>query len=366
MKLEKENSSKKRINFAKKDITNEDKKNRLTNDSYNIDNSYGENYSTANSTFENNKKKKQNVIKENIEFTIKGKTKTNQGMETMEETDKEIIINSQNVDEYIYDILVNLFKEEKSMTNNINPNYFGYQKEINQSMRSILIDWLIDVHDKLNFKQETLYITIYIIDSFLSKKIIERRKFQLLGITALLIASKLNEIDIRRIGDYVIITDNAYTKDDIKKMEEEIAQTFNFNFLVPSPLSFFEIISKISGISDDKDKSDFGEFLIQSFLIDFRSLNYSYSIIAYASCFIIMKICKMNNYQFFYDNIFFFGKNNNLYDNNANFNLIIECANNIYEIIRELSNSNYKSTFTKYSKHNIYATIKNIFEIDKK
>ena len=160
MKLEKENSSKKRINFAKKDITNEDKKNRLTNDSYNIDNSYGENYSTANSTFENNKKKKQNVIKENIEFTIKGKTKTNQGMETMEETDKEIIINSQNVDEYIYDILVNFNKNDlfEFYEWNDNDNIINIKKIKLARVDTNTLDNLINGSCKVD---ESLLVNIY-------------------------------------------------------------------------------------------------------------------------------------------------------------------------------------------------------------
>ena len=78
-----------------------------------------------------------------------------------------------------------------------------------------LLIWLIEVHDKLKFKEETFYIAIYIIDVYLSIKLIQKKQFQLLGITALFIAAKLNEIYIGKIGDYAFITDNAYKEKDI-------------------------------------------------------------------------------------------------------------------------------------------------------
>ena len=44
------------------------------------------------------------------------------------------------------------------------------QKDINEKMRSILIDWLIDVHNKFQLIPETLFLTINLIDRFLDKK----------------------------------------------------------------------------------------------------------------------------------------------------------------------------------------------------
>ena len=368
MKIDNENS-KNSIISEKMNISHEDeyKRTKSFNDSYNnIDISIGDNYSTANSNVEIDKiKSKQNLTKERIEYTIIGKNKIKEDMPIINED--EINFNTQAEDEYINDILENLINEEKNMINTINPNYFEYQKEINQSMRSILIDWLIDIHNKFNFKQETLYMTIYIMDSYLSQKIIERKRFQLLGITALLISTKFNEIYLRRLIDYVFITDNAYTIEDIKNMEKDISKTLNFNFLIPSALSFYEIISKNIGIDEDKDKYNFGEFLIQSFLIDFRSLYYSYSTIASASCYIVMKFCGVKNYHICFNNNFYSVKNNSniVFDNNDGC-VIKECAQNICEVISEMVNSNYQSTIKKYSGFNFYDIIKNIFDTNKK
>ena len=367
MKIENENINKSlnnSLNIEQMNISNEENftKNKSFNDSYNhTDNSYGDNYSTANSNFESSKNKlKPNLTKEKKENINCGKNQTKNENKMIISQDNLTAdnINVQNVEEYMDDILESLIDEEKNNQYEINPNYFQYQKEINQSMRIILIDWLIEVHSQFNFKEETLYIAIYIMDSYLSKKYIQRKNFQLLGITSLLIASKLNEVYFRKIADYAFITANAYSIDHIKYMEEDITKTLDFNFLIPSALSFFEIISKKFGISEDLNKFRFGEFLIQSFLIDYRSLQFSYSTIACACCYIVMKFYKMKNYQICYNCKYYSIKNNNMDDNNKC--IINYCAENICSVVSELFNLKNQSIFKKYSNCKFYEDIKKI------
>ena len=69
-----------------------------------------------------------------------------------------------------------------------------HQIEINDKMRAILVDWLIEVHSKFKLQKETLFITINIIDRFLEKAKVSKSRLQLVGVTALLIASKYEEI----------------------------------------------------------------------------------------------------------------------------------------------------------------------------
>ena len=100
--------------------------------------------------------------------------------------------------------------------------YMNHQKDINQSMREILIDWLIEVHLKFGLLQETLFLTVNLIDRFLSTTSVNRNKLQLVGVTAMLIASKYEEIYPPIVSDFVYITDNAYTKEEILAMEEHM------------------------------------------------------------------------------------------------------------------------------------------------
>ena len=75
-----------------------------------------------------------------------------------------------------------------------------------------MIDWLVDVHLKFKLLSETLFLTINLIDRFLSTKQVERAKLQLLGVSAMLISTKYEEIYPPTVKDFVYITDNAYSK----------------------------------------------------------------------------------------------------------------------------------------------------------
>jgi cyclin B len=96
-------------------------------------------------------------------------------------------------------------------------------------MRAILIDWLVEVHLKFKLVNESLFLTINLIDRFLEKEQVSRQKLQLVGVTAMLIACKYEEIYPPIVKDFVYITDNAYTKEEILSMERKILTTLDFN-----------------------------------------------------------------------------------------------------------------------------------------
>lgn len=73
-------------------------------------------------------------------------------------------------------------------------DYMDAQPEINEKMRSILVDWLTEVHRKFQLMPETLYLTLNIVDRFLSREVVPRRELQLVGISSMLIACKYEEI----------------------------------------------------------------------------------------------------------------------------------------------------------------------------
>merc|ERR1719199_2421150 len=68
------------------------------------------------------------------------------------------------------------------------------QGDINEKMRGILVDWLVEVHLKYKLKPETLYLAVNLIDRFLEKRQVTRKKLQLCGVTRMLIAAKYEEI----------------------------------------------------------------------------------------------------------------------------------------------------------------------------
>jgi len=79
-------------------------------------------------------------------------------------------------------------------------SYMSSQAEISERMRAILIDWIIEVQYRLILMPETLYLTVYIIDQYLSMESVPRKELQLVGISAMLIASKYEEIWAPLVG----------------------------------------------------------------------------------------------------------------------------------------------------------------------
>ncbi len=122
------------------------------------------------------------------------------------------------------------------------PNYIATQDELKWSMRAILIDWLIEIHWKLELAQETLFFTVNLIDRFLSLRMVSSSKLQLVGITALFIAAKYEEVECPPIETFSQITSLA--EEDIRKAEKYVLHVLQCFVEFPSPMTFLKICNK--------------------------------------------------------------------------------------------------------------------------
>ncbi|CAJ1971237.1 unnamed protein product [Sphenostylis stenocarpa] len=129
-------------------------------------------------------------------------------------------------------------------------DYIDSQPDINAKMRSILVDWLIEVHRKFELMPETLYLTLNIVDRFLSVKAVPRRELQLVGISSMLLASKYEEIWAPEVNDFVCISDNAYVCEQVLLMEKTILRKLEWYLTVPTPYVFLVRYIKASTPSD--------------------------------------------------------------------------------------------------------------------
>ena len=112
------------------------------------------------------------------------------------------------------------------------------QPHINEKMRAILVDWLVEVHLKFKLVPETLYLTVNLIDRFLELETVERSRLQLVGVTGLLLAAKYEEIYPPELRDLVYITDKAYTKEEILAMEERMLKALDYKVTIASTHCF--------------------------------------------------------------------------------------------------------------------------------
>ena len=248
--------------------------------------------------------------------------------------------------DYLNIIYYNLLQEEhKGIKPMVVYNYMTDQNEISEQMRSILIDWLIDVHYKFQFRDETLFMTVLIIDRFCTIRQISRVKLQLLGIAAMMIACKHEEIDLPKMEDFLYITDNAYSKNELVKLENDILMALNFELLYPSPIKFFEYLSV--NFNFDKKAHFMGKYLMETFLLDIKYVKYKASVISCACTYIVMKFLKMEGYQESYDKKYF------LLNENEDLPLghgVKDCAQDICIFVDNIKNANYLSCYKKYSK----------------
>ncbi|CAN6449706.1 unnamed protein product [Victoria cruziana] len=118
-------------------------------------------------------------------------------------------------------------------------NYMdSVQNDVTANMRSILVDWLVEVAEEYKLVADTLYLTISYVDRFLSANALNRQKLQLLGVSCMLIASKYEEISPPHVEDFCYITDNTYTKEEVVEMERKILTFLKFELSNPTIKTF--------------------------------------------------------------------------------------------------------------------------------
>jgi cyclin B len=161
---------------------------------------------------------------------------------------------------------------------------------INGKMRAVLVDWLIEVHSQFKLLQETLYITIYIIDRYLQQEgvHVKRNKLQLVGVTAMFLASKVEEMYAPEINDFVYITDNAYTAGEIRQMELKLLAALKFNFSRPLPLHFLRRNSKAGDV--DVLQHTVAKYLVELTLLEYDMAHYPPSAVAAAALFLSLRL----------------------------------------------------------------------------
>jgi len=194
----------------------------------------------------------------------------------------------QHVVEYLSDIYRNLQQEESQHL--LQPGYLEQQCHVNPKMRAILVDWLIDVHKKYKLRPETLYLAIGLIDRFLEKRITLRRHLQLVGVTALLIAAKFEELYPPQINDFVYVTDKAYTKEEVIRMEVSMLTALDFVICRPTAVHFLDRYQVVNGCTEAH--RSLAQYLLELTLGNHEMVKYSPSHLAAAAILLSNKLLR--------------------------------------------------------------------------
>ncbi|XP_078512132.1 cyclin-A1 [Lissotriton helveticus] len=148
------------------------------------------------------------------------------------ESDTDLLVS----EEYFEDI--HQYLREAEMRHRPKAFYMRKQPDITAGMRSILIDWLVEVGEEYKLRPETLYLAVNFLDRFLSCMSVLRGKLQLVGTAAILLASKYEEIYPPEVDEFVYITDDTYTKKQLLRMEHLLLKVLAFDLTVPTTNQF--------------------------------------------------------------------------------------------------------------------------------
>ncbi|XP_076588040.1 cyclin-O [Chaetodon auriga] len=114
----------------------------------------------------------------------------------------------------------------------------AHQPQLTAEARCTLVSWLIPVHKHFRLSFECCCLAVNIMDRFLVSTPVAADCFQLLGVTALLLASKQVEVCSPRISHLLSFCCDAFTKEQLCNMECLILLRLNFRLAAPT-LAFF-------------------------------------------------------------------------------------------------------------------------------
>ena len=204
----------------------------------------------------------------------------------VEDLDKEDMDDPLMVAEYVVEIFEYLNKLEVATLPNA--DYMEHQEDLEWKMRGILVDWLIEVHTRFHLLPETLFLTVNIIDRFLSSKVVQLDRLQLVGVTAMFIASKYEEVLSPHVANFKHVADDGFSEAEILSAERYVLTALNYDLSYPNPMNFLRRISKADNY--DIQTRTLGKYLMEISLLDHRFMNYLPSHVAAASMYLARMI----------------------------------------------------------------------------
>jgi cyclin A len=211
------------------------------------------------------------------------------------------------------------------------------QKDVNQNMRSVLVDWLVDVSEEYHLVPETLYISVNFVDRFLSKINVIRSKLQLVGVTCMLLAAKYEEIHAPPVEEFIFITDSTYKHEEIIQMETVILAVLEFSLTVVTARTFINRFLRAANA--DIKITHLAHYLAELTLQDYTFLKYKPSIIAASAVTISLQT---------------FGRaawgDSLQYYSGYSYADILNCTRDLFNMFRNIENTNLMAIREKYAK----------------
>ena len=208
--------------------------------------------------------------------------------------------------EFLTEILIGLKKDEKINIPSYSNNIFKYQdsSEINEKHRAVVIEWLSYIIHYFSQSNETLFMSVNIMDRYISKKKITLNNYQLVAISSYLIASKYEDTNTPSINDLIYISKDIYTHNDIINMEIDILSTLNFDIFSVSSYQFYSFFYLVSNLNN-KILFCLGHLILELCLLNIDIMSYDSSLLAIGSLIVAKKSLEIQgglpNIKLFYN-----------------------------------------------------------------
>ncbi|XP_055691027.1 G2/mitotic-specific cyclin-B-like [Lutzomyia longipalpis] len=237
--------------------------------------------------------------------------------------------------EYVRDIFSYLVELEKK---------FPIERQnmrISLHMRSVLVNWINAVHYDFRLVPETYYLSVALIDRYLQQRKNFSRKFlQLLGITALLLASKYEETKPPSIHEFVNITDNSYTAHEVRLMEIKLLHYVEFNLNRPLPTHFLRRFSKAANATENIHGA--ANYFLELISLEYLMVHLRPSLMAAASIYLALRLlCPNEDGSSVWTSIL---------ENYTNYTEgeVLKVAKDVALLVIEAPDSTYQAIFSKY------------------
>ena len=181
--------------------------------------------------------------------------------------------------QYAEKIIINMQLEEPQSRIHTE-KFYEIQKEININMRTIVVRWLVNVHHDFSLSSESLFNAIYYFDYTLSQVTMKKSQLQLLGITCLWMASKVEELRPLNILELIDLCNMKYTLKDVEDCERMVFKSLNFRLRFPHTKSFLR--RYLYALDASQQFADVANFVCECSLFCYDLNKYNPSTVAVA------------------------------------------------------------------------------------
>lgn len=168
---------------------------------------------------------------------------------------------------------------------------FNYKEGgITFEMRSLLVDWVINCHEQLRLSDDSLHLSIFIIDRFLSGRTVPPQKLQLVGLTSLVIAAKYEEVVCPDSSSFLLLVGNAFDGPELNKAEKYILYSLNYKIEFLNPLYFLRRSAKANHYEAKSRRM--AKYFIELMMLHREFSPFTKSVLGATAMYLARKICQ--------------------------------------------------------------------------